>query len=241
MNPFEDQVVIVTGASSGIGMGVAKELANRGMRVVATGRNAEQLDSLANEIGRERCAIVIADVADAETPAKLLATALENFGRCDVVFNGAGVMHAGPIDEIDTDQICQMIRVNVEGFTRMAYTALKHFNSVGSGHLINVSSILGTKVRPGTGVYAGSKFYVEALSEALRMEVAKSDVKVSVIQPGVVESGLQNHFKVHPREVLGIETPLTAADIARCVCFILEQPAHVRIPIMMALPGEQAM
>ena len=118
----------------------------------------------------------------------------------------------------------------------MAYTALKHFRTVGSGHLINVSSILGTKVRPGTGVYAGSKYFVEAFSEALRMEVAKSDVKVSVIEPGVVETNLQSHFKTHPRVALGIDQPLSPEDITRCVCFILEQPSHVRIPIMMAIP-----
>ena len=150
-------------------------------------------------------------------------------------------MHVGTIEDIDIDQMCQMIRVNVEGFTRMVYTTLKHFQSVGGGHLINVSSILGAKVRPGTGVYAGSKFFVEALSEALRMEVAKTDIKVSVIQPGVVETNLQSHFKVHPRQVFGIEKPLMPADIARCVCFILDQPSHVRIPVMMALPGEQSM
>jgi NADP-dependent 3-hydroxy acid dehydrogenase YdfG len=90
-------------------------------------------------------------------------------------------------------------------------------------------------------VYAGTKYAIEALSEALRMEVAKSDVKVSVIEPGVTSTELQDHFPVHPKDALGISQPLMPADIARCVRFILEQPAHVRIPVMMVLPGEQAM
>lgn len=242
MSILKDQVAIITGASSGIGQGVAKALFERGMQVVLTGRNEERLDAFAKTLDSSRCAVLAADVANPNTPDALLKLALKKFGKCDVVFNGAGIMHAAPIADVDIDQMCEMVRTNVEGFTRMAYVALKHFQAVGNtGSLINVSSILGTKVRPGTGVYAGSKFFVEAFSEALRMEVAKTDIKVSVIQPGVVESGLQSHFKVHPKEVLGIENPLEPEDIARCVCFILEQPSHVRIPIMMALPGEQAM
>jgi NADP-dependent 3-hydroxy acid dehydrogenase YdfG len=131
--------------------------------------------------------------------------------------------------------------VNCEAAVRVAYTALKHFKKAGSGHLINVSSILGTKVRPNAGVYAATKFAIEALSEALRMELAKTDIKVSTIEPGVVETELQDHFAVHPKQALGITAPLSPADIARAVRFILEQPAHVRIPVMMVLPGEQPM
>ena len=150
-------------------------------------------------------------------------------------------MHASPYDEADIETLCHMIRVNVEGATRMAYTALRHFKQSGTGHLINVSSILGTKVRPTAGVYAGTKYAIEALSEALRMEVAKTDIKVSVIEPGVVATELQNHFAVHPRDALGITQPLEPEDIARCVRFLLELPPHVRIPVMMILPGEQSM
>jgi len=241
MNDLKDQVAIITGASRGIGAGVARALFDRGMRLVLTGRSAERLKALVNQLDADRCAVLAADVAAMETPAALLDLTLSRFGRCDVVFNGAGVMHVATIDEADIDTMCQMVRINVEGFTRMAYTALKHFRTVGSGHLINVSSILGTKVRPSTGVYAGSKYFVEALSEALRMESAKTDIKVSVIEPGVVDTNLQSHFKVHPCESLGIEQPLTAEDIARCVCFILDQPAHMRIPVLMAMPGEQPM
>ena len=85
------------------------------------------------------------------------------------------------------------------------------------------------------------KYGIEALSEALRMEVAKSGVKVSLIEPGVTETNLQSHFENHPKNVLGISEPLLPEDISRCVKFILEQPEHVRIPVMMVLPGEQAM
>ena len=239
VSPLQDQVAIITGSSSGIGAGVATELRSAGMKLVLTARRTERLEELAAELGE--CEVVAADIADEATPQLLIDRALERFGRLDVVFNSAGVMFAGTIEDIDIEQMCRMVRINSEAATRMAYTALKHFKHVGAGHLVNVSSILGTKVRPGTGVYAGTKYAIEALSEALRMEVAKTDIKVSVIEPGVVETELQNHFPVHPKEVLGISTPLQPADIARCVRFVLEQPPHVRIPVMMVLPGEQPM
>jgi NADP-dependent 3-hydroxy acid dehydrogenase YdfG len=123
----------------------------------------------------------------------------------------------------------------------MAYTALKYFLPRGTGDLITTSSILGTKVRPTAGVYAASKYGVEALTEALRMEVAGSGVRIACIEPGLVATELQDHFDVHPRDALGIEQPLQPADIARCVRFMLEQPRHVTIPRLLVLPSEQPM
>jgi NADP-dependent 3-hydroxy acid dehydrogenase YdfG len=236
---LEGQVAIVTGASSGIGVGVAEELNAAGMTLVLTARREDRLREVSKRLGS--CEVVVGDITDRAMPQRLIDTSLNRLGRCDVVFNSAGVMHAAPIDEANADEMCDMIRVNFEAATRMAYAALSHFRSVGRGHLVNVSSILGTKVRPNAGVYAGTKYAIEALSEALRMEVAKTDIKVSVIEPGVVVSELQDHFPVHPREALGITQPLVPADIGRCVRFILEQPSHVRIPRMMILPGEQPM
>lgn len=238
-SPLIGQVAVITGASSGIGQGLAIELDRAGMKFVLTARRKDRLDALAADLSESCC--VAGDITQSDLPQKLINTALERFGRCDVVFNSAGVMHAGSIENVDTDVMARMIEVNVTAATRLAYTALKHFKVAGSGHLVNVSSILGTKVRPTTGVYAGTKYAIEALSEALRMEVAKTDIKVSVIEPGVTRTELQDHFPVHPRDALGITQPLEAADVARCIRFILEQPSHVRIPIMMILPGEQSM
>jgi NADP-dependent 3-hydroxy acid dehydrogenase YdfG len=234
---LRDQVAVITGASSGIGAAVAAELRAAGMRLVLTARREDRLRSLADELGESRC--VAGDIADPELPAKLLETSLREFGRCDVVFNGAGVMHAARIEDANVDQLCQMIRVNFEAATRVAYTALRHFKGQNRGHLINVSSILGTKVRDTVGVYAGTKYAIEALSQALRMELARTNVKVSVLEPGLVSTELQDHFEVHPQEMLRIKNPLTPADIARAARFLLEQPDHVRIPVMMILPGEQ--
>jgi NADP-dependent 3-hydroxy acid dehydrogenase YdfG len=235
------QVAIVTGASSGIGLGIAEALNDAGVKLVLTGRRAERLEEQVNRFGNTSAVAVAGDIVDAGLPQKLIDTAMQNFGRCDIVFNGAGIMHAAPVEDVNIDQMCEMVRINCEAATRMAYAALKHFKTAGNGTLINVSSILGTKVRPNAGVYAGTKYFIEALSEALRMELAKTNIRVSVIEPGVVDTELQDHFPIHPKQALGITEPLTAADIARAVLFILEQPAHVRIPVMMVLPGEQPM
>lgn len=236
---LKDQVAIITGASSGIGGGVARELDRAGMMLVLNGRRGSRLKQLAGEL--TNAAAVTGDLTDDATPALLVETALARFGRLDVVFNNAGIMDTADIESADIDRLCANVRVNFEAAVRMAYTALKHFKENGSGHLVTTSSILGTKVRPTAGVYAGSKYGVEALTEALRMEVAGTGVRVGCIEPGLVNTELQDHFDVHPRDMLGMEQPLEPEDIARCVRFMLEQPPHVSIPRMLVLPSEQAM
>jgi len=236
---LQRQVAIITGASSGIGRGVARELDRAGMRLMLCARRARRLEELADELAD--AAVFAGDVTDESLPQRLIDAAVESFGRLDVVFNNAGIMDTSPIETADVERLCANIRVNLEAAARMAYTALKHFKNAGNGYLITTSSILGTKVRPTAGVYAGSKYGVEALTEALRMEVAGSGVRVGCIQPGLVSTELQDHFEVHPRDMLGMEHPLEPEDIARCVRFMLEQPPHVSIPKMMVLPSEQAM
>ena len=235
------KAAIVTGASSGIGAATARTLIDGGARVVITGRRKEQLDALVADLPEGSVVAAPADLLNPETPPKLIQACLEAFGTCDVVINNAGTMHVGTIENMDMDAAGKMIRVNVEAVTQLSYAALRHFKAQDSGHLVNISSILGTKVRPTTGIYAGTKYAVEALSEGLRMELAGTNVKLSVIEPGLVDTELQDHFAVHPKDALGIQRLLDPEDIARCIRFVLEQPEHVRIPVMMVLPGEQAM
>jgi NADP-dependent 3-hydroxy acid dehydrogenase YdfG len=236
---LEGHVAIITGASSGIGAAVARNLYKAGVKSVLTARRSDRLAELAGELGES--VYVAGDITDATLPDSLIARAVESFGRCDIVFNNAGVLEAGSIGDIDIDRVCAMVRINVESAFRMAYTALKHFRSVGRGHLITTSSILGTKVRPTAGAYAGTKYAVEALSEALRMEVAGSDIQVSVVEPGLVYTELHDAWEVHPSESMDIPHPLRPEDIARAVRFMLEQPSHVRVPRMLLVPGEQGL
>lgn len=230
-----NRVAVITGATGGIGEAVAKALSGAGYRLVLSARSAGKLEALASQL-KTPSALVAGDLQDAAIPQRLLSTALDSFGRCDVCFNNGGLIEVGAIASIDIERVCEMVRVNVEGAFRVAYVFLKHFVTQESGHLVNTSSILGTKVRPTAGAYAGTKYAIEALSEALRMELSKTDVQVSCIQPGLVRTGLHARWETPPAVAMGIPEPLTPADVARMVLFILEQPAHVRIPQLMILP-----
>lgn len=231
----DSKVAVITGATGGIGAEVARALSSAGYRLVLSGRSAEKLNALAYQIATPSL-IVAGDLRDASIPEALLSTTIDRFGRCDVCFNNGGLLEVGPIETIDIERVCEMVRVNVEAAFRVAYTFVKHFVRQETGHLVNTSSVLGKKVRPTAGAYAGTKYAIEALSEALRMELSKTDVQVSCIQPGLVRTGLHDRWEVHPSELMGIAEPLTPADIARVVLFLLEQPAHVRIPQVMILP-----
>jgi NADP-dependent 3-hydroxy acid dehydrogenase YdfG len=232
-----NSVAVITGASSGIGAAVAVELDRAGVRLVLTARRKDRLDSLAVQC--KEVAIVAGDILSPELPQRLIDTALDRFGRCDIFLNNAGIIEVGKIETIDIERICRMVRINIEAAFRMAYIALRHFVAVSRGHLINTSSLLGTKVRPTAGAYAGTKFAIEALSEALRLEVAGTNIQVSCLEPGLVRTELHDRWEVHPVESMNIPHPLLPEDIARCVRFLLEQPEHVRIPRMLVVPGEQ--
>ena len=228
-------VAVVTGATSGIGLAVAKELRALGMRLVLTARSHERLARLQADLG---ATVLAGDITEPELPQALLDLALSTYGRCDVVLNNAGIIEVGAINSIDIEKVCVMVRTNVEAAYRVAYTFMRHFVVRGEGHLVNLSSVLGTKVRATAGAYAGTKYAIEALSEALRMEVAGTAVAVTCIEPELVMTGLHRDWPVHPSETMNIPHPLTPEDIARSVCFVLNQPGHVRIPRIMILPGE---
>jgi len=237
---LRDKVAVITGASSGIGQGVAVALAEAGMKLVLTARRETLLDELAGELPTE-AVTVAGDMADPALPQRLIDTAVERFGSCDVVFNNAGVMIVGKAEEIDLEAVCRMVRVNVEAVYRLAILAMRHMIAQGGGYLINTSSILGTKVRPTTGAYAGTKYAAEALTEDLRMQAAGTGVRVCALEPGLVETHLQDHFPVHPKDSLNIKQLVQPADIGRAVRFMLEQPEHVAIPRILVMPADQGM
>jgi NADP-dependent 3-hydroxy acid dehydrogenase YdfG len=234
------KVAVITGASSGIGEGVAHELADAGMKLVLTARRKQRLAEIAAQLQTDTV-IVAGDMADASLPPRLIDTAIEKFGSLDVVFNNAGVMIVGKAQEIDIEAVCRMVRVNVEAVYRLAILAMRHMLAQGQGYLINTSSILGTKVRQTAGAYAGTKYAVEALTEDLRMQAAGTGVRVCALEPGLVETHLQDHFPVHPKDALNVRHMVKPVDIGRAVRFVLEQPDHVAIPRILVMPAEQGM
>jgi NADP-dependent 3-hydroxy acid dehydrogenase YdfG len=237
---LKGKVAVITGASSGIGEGAARELADAGMKLVLTARRKKLLDKITAQLDTE-IAVVAGDITDESLPQKLIDTAVEKFGSCDVVFNNAGIMIVGKAEEIDLEAVCRMVRINVEAVYRLAIIAMRHLIKQGGGYLINTSSILGLKVRQTTGAYAGTKYAVEALTEDLRMQAAGTGVRVCSLEPGLVETHLQDHFPVHPRDMLKITAPVLPADIGRVIRFMLEQPDHVMIPRILVMPSEQGM
>lgn len=229
-----DKVCLVTGASSGIGYAIADALRAEGFQVVATARREDRL----LQLQAPNVAILTGDLSDPAFQDKMETFVYEQYGRCDYLFNCAGTIATGTIEAIDIDKVTDMIHLNVTATFRLTYKLLKRFRQQGFGHVINISSILGTKVRPTAGAYAATKFAMEALSEALRMELTGSNIQVSCIEPGLVMTELHKDWEVHPKDGMGIHEPLTTGDIVATVKFIMQQPAHVRIPRLMILPKD---
>jgi NADP-dependent 3-hydroxy acid dehydrogenase YdfG len=231
------QVAIITGAGSGIGASVARALAGEGMRLVLNGRRAEPVEALAEELGDALA--LPGDVVDPATAPRLVERALAEFGRLDVAINNAGMIALGPIESLDLERMAAMVRVNVEAAFRFIYTVLRHFKAEDRGHLVNTSSILGTTVRAHAGAYAGTKHALEALTHSLRLELARANVRLTNIQPGLVLTGLHRHMERHPKETLGIDQPLSPDDVARAVLYVLREPANVRVNSIQVMPRGQ--
>jgi len=237
MTELKNQVAVITGATGGIGKATAELFHANGIKTVLHGRNASRLKDIAEEL---HMPYVLGDITDEDIPKKLLETALAEFGRCDIMVNNAAIMEVGKIQEVNIEIICRMARINVEAAYRVAYTFLKHFKEKDFGHLINISSVLGTKVRETTGAYAGTKHAIEALSEALRIELARTNVQVTSIEPGLVMTELHRNWEVHPTESMKIPTPLQPEDIAETILHVLSQKPHVRLPKILILPKDHA-
>ncbi len=203
-------------------------------KVIATARRKDRLSQLKLDPND----ILAGDLNLPEFQDSLENYIFNNYNKCDFLFNCAGTIEAGAIEEINIDKMSSMIRLNVESTFRLTYKFLKRFKKQGSGHIINISSVLGTKVRPSAGAYAATKFALEALSEALRMELTGTNIKVSCIEPGLVMTELHKDWKIHPKESMNIYEPLNVDNIVDAVKFIMEQPAHVRIPKLMILPKD---
>ncbi len=231
------KVAIVTGASGGIGKAIARELDSEGMKLVATARSQDKLEQLVATL--QDAVFFAGEIADPATPQKLVDLALKTFGRLDLAINNAGVMTVGPIEEVDIEAICQMVRLNVEAVYRLSYTALRHFKKAESGFLINITSIAGLKTQPQYGAYNGTKHAVEAFTDSLRMELAGTGIKVAAIAPGTVDTGLYDRWGQEDKDWIMSGGSLRPEDVANSVRFILEQPDATLIPRLLIVPTDQ--
>lgn len=222
MNGSESgRVAVITGATGGVGAAVARTLSKAGYSLVLTAPSMEKLSALAAQL-RGPSTVIEGSLGDESLPERLLYAALDRFGRCDVCFNNGALFEAGIIETVDIERLSSMVRVNVEGSFRVAYVFLKHFVSEGAGHLVNVSSTLGSSARPTP--YSATQRAIEVLTDALAAELDDGPVLVSCIQPGLVKTGLRHRWEIAADGAAGSEYPLEPEDFARMVLFILEQP-----------------
>ena len=220
MNGEAGRVAVITGATGGAGAAVAKALSKAGYSLVLTAPSMEKLSALASQL-RGPSTVIEGNLGDESLPETLLYAALDRFGRCDVCFNNGALFEAGIIETVDIERLSSMVRVNVEGSFRVAYVFLKHFVSENAGHLVNVSSALGSRSRP--TAYAATQRAIEVLSDALAAELADTEVLVSCIQPGLAKTGLHHRWEIAPEGAAGSGYSLESEDFARMVLFILQQ------------------
>ena len=236
---IENKVVLITGASSGIGEATARHLAAKGQRVVLDARRTDRLEKLAAEIRAaggtaEYRALDVTNLADVQTFTEF---ALKKFSKIDVIINNAGVMPLSPLAELKVDEWNRMIDVNIRGVLHGIAAVLPHMTARKAGHVINLSSIGGFQVWPTCAVYSGTKFAVRAISEGLRLET--KDIRVTIISPGVVESELASTI-TDPATQAAIadyrKVGLTPDAIARAMAYAIEQPADVDVNEIIVRP-----
>jgi clavulanate-9-aldehyde reductase len=242
---LSNQVVAVTGASSGIGEATALACARAGAAVALAARRADQIEALAERIAQEggRAVAVRADVGDEAQARAFVERAHSELGRLDVLVNNAGVMLLGPIENAPTEEWRRMIHVNVFGVLYCTHAALPLMRGPGSGHIVNVSSVAGRVARAGSGVYNLTKFGVGAFSESLRQEAVGLGVRVTVVEPGAVATELAGHNRPEVLEAMAKRfqgvTPLSAEDIANTVLFAIAQPPNVSVNEVLVRPSGQ--
>jgi NADP-dependent 3-hydroxy acid dehydrogenase YdfG len=242
---IKGKVVVITGASSGLGEATARLLASEGATIVLAARRADRIKALADEIGGRagKALAVTTDVADRQQVKALADKAVETYGRIDVMLNNAGLMPLAPLELLKTEEWDQMIDVNLKGVLYGVAAALPYMKEQKSGHFINVSSVYGHKLGPDATVYCATKFAVRALSEGLRQEVKPYNIRTTVISPGAVATELLEHIsdaKIQAQTkdfVSQIAVP--AETFARMVAFAINEPEDVDVNEILFRPTAQ--
>jgi len=244
-NNIKNKVVIITGASSGLGEAAANHLAELGAIVVIGARRAEKIEKLAKDIqeaGGKALAVTV-DVTNLEQVKNLVDKAVQQFGRVDVILNNAGVMPLSPMDRINVEEWNTMIDVNIKGVLNGIAAVLPYMKEQKSGQIINTSSVAGHKVFGGSAVYSATKYAVRALTEGLRMEVKPYNIRTTIVSPGAVKTELLEHISEADiqqanKDYVG-EVGISPDSFARVVAFAISQPEDVDINEVIFRPTAQ--
>jgi NADP-dependent 3-hydroxy acid dehydrogenase YdfG len=242
---IKGKVVVITGASSGMGEVAAKHLSALGATVVLGARRADRIEKLSKEIhdnGGKSLAIAM-DVTQRDQVKKLVDSAVEQFGRVDVILNNAGVMPLSPMDRLNVDEWDTMIDVNIKGVLNGIAAVLPYMKEQKSGQIINTSSVAGHKVFSGSAVYSATKFAVRALTEGLRMEVKPYNIRTTIVCPGAVKTELLEHIteadvRQANEDYVGA-VGISPDSFARVVAFAISQPEDVDINEIIFRPTSQ--
>jgi NADP-dependent 3-hydroxy acid dehydrogenase YdfG len=242
---IEGKVVVITGASSGLGEATARFLSAQGASVVLGARRIDRLRVLADELSRRggKALAVPTDVIQCDQVKRLVDAAVQTYGRIDVMINNAGLMPQALLERLKIDEWNRMIDVNIKGVLYGIAAALPHMKQQKAGHFINVSSVAGHRVGPGFAVYAATKYAVRALSEGLRQEVKPYNIRTTVISPGAVATELPNTV-TDPQAAERIrkfyaEVAIPAESFARAVAFAMSQPEEVDVNEILFRPTRQ--
>ncbi|MFS0883260.1 SDR family oxidoreductase [Metabacillus niabensis] len=244
MSNIQGKVVIITGASSGIGEATAKELASKGAKLVLAARREDRLKKLQEEIQKNggQAIYKVTDVTSYEQMEELADYALKEFGKIDVLVNNAGVMPLSPVYQKKINEWDTMIDVNIKGVLYGIAAVLPSKRERKEGHIINVSSIAGHLVFPASSVYSGTKFAVRAITEGLRKEEFINNIRTTIISPGAVATELIeaiSDLELKAKIVEESKVAIDPASIARAIAFAIEQPSDVAINEMIIRPTIQ--
>jgi len=241
---IEGKVVVITGASSGLGEATARHLSALGARVVLGARRADRLQALADELNRGGKALAVAtDVTDRVQVKRLVEAGVQAYRRIDVMVNNAGLMPQSMLERLKIDEWDRMIDVNIKGVLYGIAAALPHMTAQKSGHFINVSSVAGHKVRPGGTVYSATKHAVRVISEGLRQEVKPYNIRTTLVSPGAVDTELPDSITdpdvaVTMRKFYD-DIAIPADSFARAVVFAMSQPDDVDVNEILFRPTRQ--
>ena len=247
MQNIKEKVVVITGASSGLGEATARLLAAEGASVVLGARRTERLEALVDELTANggKAIYVATDVTVREQVKTLVDTAVQKFGRIDVLLNNAGLMPLAPLERLKVDEWDRMIDVNIKGVLYGIAAALPHMREQKFGHIINVSSVAGHKILADGAVYSATKFAVRTLSEGLRQEVKPYNIRTTVISPGAVATELLE--QISEKDIAQSSTEfvnqiaIPADSFARMVAFAINQPEDVDVNEILFRPTRQPM
>lgn len=243
-NNIKDKVIVITGASSGIGEATAQLLIENGAKVVLGARREERLKKLVKKFG-DNSVYAVTDVRNLKEVETLVQVAKEKFGKIDVLFANAGIMPASNMSELKTNEWYDMVDININGMLNSLAAVLPEFTAQKSGHVITTSSIAGLKVFPGNSVYTGTKHAVRAIMDGFRMESAMegTNIRTTTLYPGAIATELLETIST-PEVKSGMEQfyqiAITPDAVAQTVLFAISQPESVGITEMTILPSKQA-